>query len=166
MKQINIKNHTKNSLEFIFSEADKHFTDVLNSVGQTSNRSFLLFGIYISLITFSFAKMLTNDFEYFILLIGGIISSVILFRNLFPINREIKGSPPSSLISPYFDNFKKEKLEKEYLATQIHSYNDSIELNKTLIKKMVNRYSNSAINLIVFILLFAFFFIYITIECN
>ena len=166
MKQIDIKKHSKYSLEFIFSESDKHFTDVLNSVNQNSSRSFLLFGIYLSLITFSFSKLLTQNFEYLILLIGGIISSIILIKNLFPINKEIKGSSPSSLISPYFDNFKKEELEMEYLATQIHSYNDSIELNKKLIKKMVNRYSNSVKNLLLFVLLFSIFFTFITIKSN
>lgn len=166
MEQINIKKHTKYSLEFVFSESDKHLTDVLNSISQNSNRSFFLFGLYLSLMTFSFSKIITQEYEYLILLIGSIISSLILRNNLFPTLRDIKGSKPSDMILSYFDDFKNENLEKEYLATQIHSYNDSIELNKNLICKMVKRYSDSFKNLIVFVFIFFVIFLFMFIKSH
>ena len=130
MKPIKTKNYTKYSLELILSEADKHFTEVLNSVNQNSNRSFYLFGLYLSIIAFSFAKILNQEYLYFILLLGSAVSCMILKNNLFPFKKEIKGSQPSNIIISYFDDFKDENLDKEYLSVLIESYDSSIEFNK------------------------------------
>jgi len=166
MEPISTKNHTKYTLELILSESDKHFTEVSDSISKISNRSFYLFALYLSLITFSFSEIIKQDYEYFILLIGTIVSCFILKNNLFPLKKEIKGSKPSDIVLPYFDDFKNEDLDKEYLSTLIESYDASIELNKDLIKKMVKKYSNSFINLIVFVFVFFFVFLYLFIKCN
>ena len=166
MKDLDLNKQTKYSLEFILSEGDKHFTEILNSINQNSNRSFLLFGVYLSLITFSFTQIISNNYEYIILFFGATISSLILKNNLFPNKREIKGSSPSVFNNSYFDSFDNEELEKEYIATQIYSYNDSIDINKHLIDKMVKRYMNSIYVVFLFILFFLFFYIYISTQCK
>ncbi|MEX6627590.1 hypothetical protein [Tenacibaculum salmonis] len=161
MKEINIENQTKNSLEFIFNEANKHFTEILNSVNRNINRSFVLLGIYITLITFSFSKIITQDYEYIVLLVGGVISILFIRRNIFPNNREIIGASPSRFFLEYFDSFKGEGLEKEYLISTILSYEDSMDINKTLITKMVKRYKNSIYCFILFLVVFFILFAYV-----
>lgn len=166
MEEINITKHTIKTLDFIFKEADKNLSDVLNAINQNSNRSFFLFGLYISLISFSFSKIITFEYQYFILLIGAVISCLIIRKNLFPTIKEIKGSTPSDMINTYFDDFKNEELEKEYLATQIQSYDTSIGLNRDLINKMTNRYVNSFKILILFTSLFFLVFFIMFIKCD
>jgi len=166
MKQIDTKKFTKYTLEVILSESDKHFTEISESINKISERSFFLFALYLSLITYSFYEIIKEDYKYLILLFGSIISCLILKNNLFPLRKELKGAKPSDLVIEYFEKFKNEDLEKEYLATIIESYNTSIDTNKDLIKKMVNRYSNSFKNLILFIILFFIFFLYVLIKCN
>ena len=166
MEEINIKKHTKYTLELIFSEADKHLSDVLNSILRSSNRSFYLFGLYLTVIAFSFSEILNSKYEYSVLLFGTILSSLVLKNNLFPSSRYLKGSSPIDMIIPYFNNFKNKTLEKEYLACQIQSYNDSIENNKELLKKMTNNYSKSFKLLIITFLIFFIIFLILFIKYN
>jgi hypothetical protein len=166
MKPIKTKKQTKYALELILSEADKHLTEILSSVNNSSNRSFYLFGLYLSLIAFSFSRIINQEYQYFILLIGSVISCFILKNNLFPLSKEIKGSQPSNILIPYFDDFKDEKLDKEYLSVLIESYDSSIELNKNLIQKMVKNYSNSFKFLILSVLIFSIVFLFIFFQCN
>lgn len=166
MKPIKTKNYTKYTLELILSEADKHFTEVLYSVNKNSNRSFYLFGLYLSVIAFSFTKIINQEYQYFVLLLGSVISCVILKNNLFPFKKEIKGSKPSDIVIPYFEDFKDEKLDKESLSVLIESYDTSIELNKNLIQNMVKNYSNSFKFLILSVLIFSIIFLLMFFKCN
>lgn len=166
MKYIKTENHTKYALELIFSEADKHLTTVLDSINKSSNRSFYLFGLYLSVITFSFSKIINQDYCYFILLIGSIVSCFVIKNNLLPLSKEIKGCKPTDILIPYFDDFKEEKLEKEYLSVLIESYDKSIELNKNLIQNMVKNYSNSFKILISSVFVFSIVFLFIFFKCN
>ena len=61
MKEIDINKHTKYTLELIFSESDKHLSDVLTSIIRNSNRSFYLFGLFLTVITFSFSEILKGN---------------------------------------------------------------------------------------------------------
>ena len=160
MESINTENQTKYTLELILSEADKHFSEMLSSVEKNTNRSYYLFGLYVSVVAYSFNEITKLNNEYLILIFGSVISCVILFKNLFPISKEIKGAKPEDLIQDYFNDFKDDYLEKEYLASLIESYNDSILINETLIKEMTERYKYSVYNIaITFFLFFLFFFI-------
>ncbi len=165
MNEIKIEKHTTNTLKFIFEESDKFYSEVSNSITQSSNRSFLLFGLYLSIISFSFSKLITFEYEYSILFIGSIMSCLIIRKNLFPTAKERRGSIPKDIISEYFDNFEGEDLEKEYLATQIQSYNTSIGLNLELVDKMTKNYIRSFLNLIVFLILFVLIFFLSQINC-
>tara|TARA_R110002153_G_scaffold268571_2_gene433462 strand:+ start:2615 stop:3253 length:639 start_codon:yes stop_codon:yes gene_type:complete len=166
MEHINIKEHTKESLTFIFYEADKHFSSVIDAVKANSNRSFFLFGLYLSIASFSFSEVIELKYEYLILLVGCVVSAIFLLKNISPTIIEISGSSPSDILVPYFSSFKKEELEMELLATQIESYNESIRLNKILVSKMSNRYIWSFKILLFFILVFIFVFSFFLFKSN
>ena len=80
--------------------------------------------------------------------------------------RKIRGSAPTDILHEYFNQFQGEILEKEYLATQIQSYNDSIISNKNLISKMTKRFVNSFKFILLTSFLFAIIYIKIIIHCN
>lgn len=168
MKPIVVKNHTKYSLEFIFNEADKMSTEILKSISENINKSFLLIAIYFSILSFSFIKLVENyNFLYLILVAGTIISSLILRHNIFPNIVVFKGSLPEKMINSYFDDFSNEELDKEYLATQIETYNSAIVSNIITIKRMVNRFRYSIFCMLIFLGFFGiiYFFLLFT-ECS
>ncbi|WP_411895213.1 hypothetical protein [Winogradskyella sp. A2] len=164
MEKIKIENHTKFSLELIFSEADKMATHILNSISENRNKSFLLFAFITSIFSYSFIKIIELEFYYIILLAGSIISLLFLRKNLFPQKISFNGALPENMINSYFDSFKDEELDKEYLATQIESYNNAMNRNREQMSKMVDRFKKSAIILLVSFLLFGLIFLFIFIE--
>ena len=163
MEETSIENHTKHSLELIFTEADKLSTHFLNSIKSNTSRSFFLIGIYISIITYSFFEILKYNFEYVLLLIGGVISLFVLFKNIIPDEISFRGVYPDAMLSSYFTDFKGVKLEIEVVNVLIRKYNKDIKGNKILINIMTNRYLKSikimAISFIVFSIVSLFFFI-------
>ena len=165
MKTIDISKHTKYSLELIFSEADKLATQILSSISENRNKSFFLFAFIASLISFSFIKITESDFNYLILLIGGAFSCVLLRKNLFPQTIGFRGALPENLIISYFDKFKDDDLNKEYLATQIQSYNDAMNHNKEEMIAMVKRFKNAALFMFFTFIIFGIAFLIGFIEC-
>ncbi len=167
MNAIETKKHTKYSLELIFSEADKMSTDFLRAISENTNKSFILIAIYFSILSYSFFKVIENyNFMYFILIFGSVIGCFILRKNIFPNTICLKGALPENMIQDYFSSFLEEELDKEYLATQIESYNYAIIENKEIIEKMVKRFKISIyivfFSFILFSLVSAFLFF---IEC-
>ena len=158
MKEIDISKNTRFSLEFIFGEADKMANQLLKSIYENANKSFILFAIYSSIFSFAFVQMLESSREYSVLLIGSAISIIFLHKNLFPKKVIFRGSQPAKIVLDYFDNFEGENLEKELLATQIQNYNFAIIENEATIEKMVRRFFNSiwciAISFFVFSIVF------------
>ncbi len=165
MEQINIEKHTKYSLELIFSEADKMANQLLKSLSENVNKSFILFAIFSSLFSYSFVKVIESDFLYTILLLGSVISCIVIHKNLFPFVINFNGALPEKMLDPYFDEFEGETLEKEYLATQIQSYNLAMNSNEQTIKKMVKRFNNSILVIISSFALFGIAFLYMFIKC-
>jgi|SRR5690606_1620167 len=165
MKSIDINRHTKYSLELIFSEADKMAVQILKSISENRNKSFVLFALLSSLFSFSFIKFTENQYDYTVLLIGTLLGCIFLRKNLFPQTISFNGSLPENMINSYFDNFEDETLEKEYLATQIESYNKAMSDNREEMSKMVNRFRNSVISVLVSFILFGIVFLFRFIEC-
>ncbi|WP_347053591.1 hypothetical protein [Flavobacterium olei] len=159
MNPIDISKHTKNTLEFIFNEADKMATEILKSLAENTSKSFILVAIYSSILSYSFFQIVDKSYLYLILLVGCSISTVILGKNLFPNKIVIKGSLPEIMIDEYFNSFSGEELEKEYLATQIENYNLAINQNRKTIEKMVSRFKNSIYSMLVFMLIFLVWFL-------
>jgi len=164
MEQIKTKKHTKFTLELIFSEADKMATHILDSISENRNKSFLLFAFITSILSYSFIKITEYDYSYCVLLIGCIISLWFLRKNLFPQTIIFNGALPENIINSYFEDFKNEKLEKEYLATQIETYNSAMNNNRVQMSKMVSRFKISAIITLVSFFLFGFVFLFGLIE--
>lgn len=154
MNPIDTSKHTKYSLELIFSEADKMSEALLKSLSENVNKSFVLFALYASLISFSFVQVTSKDWIYLFLLVGVILSAIVLYKNLFPFVIVFRGSEPSKIITSYFDNFNGEDLDKELLATQIENYEDAMTQNRDTIVRMVRRFNNSIKTLIFSVLLF------------
>jgi hypothetical protein len=152
MNSIETKKHTKYSLELIFNEADKMSTDLLGYISENVNKSFILLAIYFSVLSFSFFKIIENyNFLYSLLIIGTLFGCYVLRKNIFPNTICLKGALPENMIQDYFSSFTEEDLDKEYLATQIESYNYAMIENKKTIEKMVNRFKKS-----IYIVLFSF----------
>ncbi|SHG47473.1 hypothetical protein SAMN05444396_1202 [Flavobacterium segetis] len=153
MNAIETEKHTKYSLELIFNEADKMSTDLLGSISENVNKSFILLAIYFSVLSFSFFKIIENyNFLYSILIIGTLLGCYVLRKNIFPNTICLKGALPEIMLQDYFSSFTEEDLDKEYLATQIESYNYAMIENKKTIEKMVIRFKKS-----IYIVLFSFF---------
>lgn len=165
MKELDISNYSKSSLEFIFSEADKMAYHILNSISEIRKKSFLLFALMSSVLSYSFIKTTENELTYLILIIGSLVSLLFLRKNLFPSKISFSGALPENLINEYFDNFRDEILEKEYLATQIQSYNSAMNKNKDLMEKMVGRFKVSTILMLISFLLFGFVYFVLLVEC-
>ncbi len=154
MKPIDIEKHTKSSLEFIFCEADKMASEILKSLSENINKSFLLVAFHTSIVSYAFFQVIENDYMYGVLMIGEVISISLLHRNLFPSTIIVKGSLPQNMIHKYFEGFSDENLEKEYLATQIQNYNKAIIHNEAIIVKLVVRFKRSIYCLIMTLALF------------
>jgi hypothetical protein len=164
MEQIITKQYTKYTLEFIFSEANKMATHILDSISENRKKSFFLFAFTASILSYSFLKITECDYSYFVLLIGSIVSLWFLRNNLFPQTVTFNGALPENMINPYFNNFTEEKLEKEYLATQIETYNSSMSSNRVQMSKMVSRFKTSAVITLVSFFVFGFFFLFGLVE--
>lgn len=154
MNNIDINNHTKYSLEFIFGEADKLASEITKSISENVNKSFLVVALYSSILSYSFFQVVKGEYLYLCLLIGCVISIIILRKNLFPFKIVLRGSLPELMFDNYFNSFSNEELEKEYLATQIQSYNYALNHNQETIKKMVNRFKKSVYSMVFFLFLF------------
>ena len=74
---------------------------------------------------------------------------------MFPNYIEFNGALPENMVHEYFNNFKEEELDKEYLATQIQSYNFALKKNNITIEKMVRRFFTSVSILIVTLFIFS-----------
>ena len=164
MEQIKTKKHTKFTLELIFSEANKMATHILDSISENRNKSFVLFAFITSILSYSFIKITECEYSYSVLLIGCIISLLFLRNNLFPQTITFNGALPENMINSYFNDFKDEKLEKEYLATQIETYNSAMNNNRVQMSKMVSRFKISAIITLVSFFLFGFVFLFGLVE--
>lgn len=165
MKQIDINKHTKYSLELIFSEADKMANQLLKSLSENVNKSFILFAIFSSLFSYSFVQIVQSEFLYIILLIGSVVSCFVIHKNLFPFVVNFNGALPEKMLDTYFDDYEGEILEKEYLATQIQSYNYAMNSNQQTIKKMVKRFYNSIKVMVLSFALFGIVYLYLFIKC-
>jgi len=153
MKEIDISKHTKESLEFVFTEATKLSDNVLLSISKNTQKSYILAALLASIFSYSFTKIDTK-IEMFILIVGSSVSLMILYRNIFPKKTSFNGSLPEDLLSDYFNNFKEDDLAKEYLATQIESINDCISDNMVLVPKMTERFKSSVYAMLFFFFLF------------
>lgn len=165
MKPIKIKNHTKYSLEFIFKEADKLSDQILKSISENKNKSFVLFAFYSAIFSYSFVKVIERDYLFLILIFGTILSCIIIGKNLFPSSVTFNGSLPENMVNAYFEKFSSDELEKEYLATQIETYNTSINKNRIEIEKMTNRFEKSIYIILLSFFLFGVLFLLTFIEC-
>lgn len=164
MEAINTDYLTKYSLEFIFKEADKMAINILDSISENRNKSFFLFAFITSVFSYSFIKFTETEYSYSLLIVGSIISLLFLKKNLFPQTISFNGALPENMIDSYFNSFNGEKLEKEYLATQIESYNCAMNRNREQMSKMVNRFKISTIIILVSFLLFSFIFLFGFVE--
>jgi len=162
MKEIDVDKQTKETLEFVFSETNKMATNVLKSVSENINKSYILFAFLSSLFSFCFVKIVGNEFIYGILLFGSLICIILIRKNLFPPIINFTGSKPEKLITSYFEDFEGENLEKEYLASQIQSYSKSIKVNEETIKKMVSRFKNTLMALAITFFLFGLIYVFIS----
>jgi len=165
MKDINISKQTKYTLELIFAESDKMAVQILKSISENRNKSFVLFALISSLFSFSFIKLTDFQFDYSILLIGSLVSCIFLRKNLFPRKVSFNGSLPENMVNSYFDDFMGENLEKEYLATQIQSYNQAMSNNRDEMLKMVNRFKYSVVSILVAFIFFGIVFLFRFVEC-
>jgi hypothetical protein len=164
MEQIKTKKHTKFTLELIFSEADKMASHILDSISENRNKSFILFAFITSILSYSFVKITELSYTYFVLLIGSIVGLWFLRKNLFPQTITFNGALPENMINIYFNDFKNEKLEKEYLATQIETYNSSMNSNRVQMSKMVSRFKISVIITLISFFVFGLVFLFGLVE--
>lgn len=166
MNEIDINKHTKYTLELIFSEADKMANQLLKSLSENVNKSFVLFAVFSSIFSFSFVKVVETNWFYSFLLIGSVISCFIIHKNLFPFKVYFNGSLPEKMIDSYFEKFQNEELEKEYLATQIQSYNFAMNENHKSIKNMVERFNHSIWCILISFILFGITFLISFVESS
>lgn len=89
------------------------------------------------------------------MLLGSFIGIYQIKDNLFPTTVNFNGALPENMIHDYFSQFKDEELDKEYLATQIESYNSAMLENKSKIEQMSQNFINSSVILILTLFIFA-----------
>lgn len=164
MKAIEVDKQTKYTLEFIFAETDKMAVQILKSISENTNKSFVVFALISSLFSYSFIKMTDNQYDYVLLLIGCLISCIFLQKNLFPRKMSFNGSLPENMINSYFDKFESEQLEKEYLATQIQSYNQAMSNNRNEMLKMISRFKKAVYTILIAFVLFGIAFLFRFVE--
>lgn len=154
MNPIDTSKFTIESLKFIFNEADKLQTNLLKSISENTTKSFFLFAVYSSLLSYAFVKLIANETHYIILVFGAFFGIYMIKNNLAPMTVNFNGALPENMLDSYFDQFQGEELEKEYLATQIESYNSAMNENKVKIEKMGGDFIYSAIILVLTLLVF------------
>jgi hypothetical protein len=164
MDKIEVSKHTKYSLELIFSESDKMAESITKSLSENVNKSFVAFAIYAWIFSFSFVKVAEGELSYVIACVGCVVSSIFLYKNIFPETVIFRGARPELMFDSYFDDFSGEDLDKEYLATQVENYNDAISENMETITKQVKRFNRSVVALIVFLILLLVA-LYFPVEC-
>jgi hypothetical protein len=166
MKEINIENHTRESLNLIFNEANKFFKDTSETINRISGRSFVFLAFYSSVISFSFLSVINNKYEYIVLFIGTIFSILFIRKNIFPTNREVIGVAPEIFLDEYFIDFSGEELEKEQTASLIVSYDKSIKINIKLAELMSGRFRKSLYCFISTLSLLFVFLIFFYLKSN
>ena len=161
MNKIDTTNHTKYTLEFILSEADKISSGVKDTIKTSVNRSYVALAIYVSLGSYSFLKVVLEDHTFAIPLLGALVSGVVLYQNLTPSLFTFRGSLPEKLVTPYFEEFDGDDLEKEYLSVQIVNYNKATRDNLRLLESLAKRFNNSIKILLGFLVVFFLVFFYL-----
>lgn len=133
---------------------------LLTSLSEKANKSFIFFAFYSSLFSYAFFELIDSEYLYGILVLGSLVSCLLMHKNLFPPKVLFNGLLPEEMMDSSFDQFEKEDLEKEYLAAQIRLYNSSINENKKLAQKMLDRLSKSIYCILISFALFGASFIY------
>jgi len=137
---------------------------ILESISENTNKSFIVFALISSLFTYSFLKLSEYQFEFSVLLVGCLISCFFLRKNLFPKKIDLNGALPEDIVLPFYDKYEGELLEKEYLATQIQSYNNAIINNRNIMDKMAPRFKKAVLTMLIVFLLFGIVFLFRFIE--
>ena len=90
-------------MNYIFSESDKLLSDSLRALTNVTNRSTYILMIYLSVLSFSFIKIVDGNFWFYLTFISSIVSSVILIKNILPVKTSKRGLDLDFFKDEYFE---------------------------------------------------------------
>lgn len=137
--EIDLNKYTEKSLEFIYSEAEKLFSETTASFRVITNYSYIATGVYFSVMSFCFSELLKlneggSSPILISLMIMMIVPTVVLSPNLFPAKISLPGAKPKNLIHEWYEQ-STELQQKLYLQQRITDINNAIDSNGELLTK-------------------------------
>ena len=151
--------YTKESLEFIYSEGQKHFDEITKSFREVNSKSYIIIGILFSLLGVLLSEIITMQ-QYFnlhgLLFFFLVFPTVLILQNLLPVDFIITGAKPSLMQHQYFEESTELQYEK-YLAQRIEDCDHAILHNGKILTKRARRFK-SAVILILASLIVSFIF--------
>lgn len=159
---IQIEKYTKESLELIYNEAQKHMDEIIKSYRLAVNRSYVFILFLTGVIGFCLQNIFNEQLMLFYVFCSLIflIPIFILRKNVIPTNIVFLGCNPSLLIHSYYEN-RKENQYQEYLKSRIQDLDEAIITNSNVLIKANDRVKKSYISFIVglFVCLLLFWFL-------
>ena len=164
LEKTNWSNYSDESIDFIFSQAEKLLDETFTSFREITNRSYGALAIYISILSYCFNKIANinpfcwySAFPYLIIIIGLVLCILIIWSNLLPKKMKFPGAEPNKLLDPILEKYKDKQLRLSKI--RLIKWNDnSIYVNHLQIDKMIKKFKLSIYCFGVSILLYFFMF--------
>lgn len=138
LSEVNKNKATKDELVFIFSQAEALLKETLASADAVVNRSTILLGILLGGLTSIIGCIFSNNVKAItpmcatLVIVSLYIFFIIrkVYFNLKGSTYKITGSQPKDLFHNwYFENYKDEQRERQFIIGEIESYQKRIKHN-------------------------------------
>lgn len=163
--ELDYTKYTRESLEFIYVEGQKHFDEITKSFREVNSKSYIIIGILFSLLGVLLTELIT--LQHFLNLHGLlffflVFPTILILQNLLPVNFIIAGAKPSLMQHIYFEESTEFQYEK-YLAQRIEDCDHAILHNGKIIIKRAKRFKSAVILILASLIVsFVFWLCFIT----
>lgn len=136
--------YSEKSLEFIYSEAEKHFKEITLSFREITNKSYILIGVLCSIMGVLISEIIKSETVFNIhglLFLMLTLPTILICLNLFPVPFVISGAQPHLLKHTYFE--KNRDAYKRLLVQRIEDIQLAIYQNGQILSRRSKRLRSS-----------------------
>lgn len=139
--EIDYNKYTEESLEFIYSEGQKHFDELTKAFREITTKSYIVISVLLSFMGY-LAHEIINSQELMntngILFICLMYPALLIFTNTLPNALVIGGAQPKLMQHSYFE-YSLDDQYKKYLVQRISDCQQAIIDNGKLVNKRAKR---------------------------
>ena len=165
-EDINWDKYDEKELDFILNNSTKILEETVKSFRETTNKSYIALGFYVSIISYCVNKIFTdNTYLFYLIPISGIsICLYCLWSTLLPSKLMFQGVLPQNLINEDFEEIGEHKMYS-YKVNIIVDYNNGAIENINTVKTRVSLFKKSIKIFVATLFLTFLYYICFVSEC-